>query len=100
VAFQLRVGGIDLPHFWAADFPALRREVRRLVLAMSGPDEEREFWLGWSLWRRAHQAVAMRCHAAQHDLLRPRPPDSMQAETSTTAMPFPAAMFACPTDAE
>ena len=38
---------------------------------MSGPESEREFRLGWSLWRRAHQAVAARCHAAkralQHD---------------------------------
>ena len=46
-------------------------EVRRLILAMSGPESEREFRLGWSLWRRAHQAVAARCHAAkralQHD---------------------------------
>ncbi len=29
---------------------------------MMGPIEEREFRLGWSLWRRAHQAVARRCH--------------------------------------
>lgn len=39
-------------------------EVRRLVLAMAGPKEEREFRWGWSLWRRAHQAVAKRCHTA------------------------------------
>ncbi len=39
-------------------------EVRRLILAMAGPKEEREFRLGWSLWRRAHQAVAKRCHTA------------------------------------
>jgi hypothetical protein len=32
---------------------------------MSGPYEERDFRLGWSLWRRAHQAVAKRCHAAK-----------------------------------
>jgi len=25
---------------------------------MAGPEEEREIRLGWSLWRRAHQAVA------------------------------------------
>ena len=31
---------------------------------MAGPIEEREFRLGWSLWRRAHQAVAKRCHKA------------------------------------
>ncbi len=39
-------------------------EVRRLILAMAGPEGERGFRLGWSLWRRAHQAVARRCHAA------------------------------------
>ncbi len=31
---------------------------------MTGPEDEREFRLGWSLWRRAHQAVAGRCHRA------------------------------------
>jgi hypothetical protein len=30
--------------------------------AKAGPEEEREFLLGWSLWRRAHQAIARRCH--------------------------------------
>ena len=45
-------------------------EVRRLILAMSGPESEREFRLGWSLWRRAHQAVAARCHAAKRALQR------------------------------
>jgi transposase len=33
-----------------------------VILAMRGPTEERAFRLGWSLWRRAHQAVAKRCH--------------------------------------
>ena len=28
--------------------------------------ERRLFRLGWSRWRRAHQAVAARCHAARH----------------------------------
>ncbi len=35
-----------------------------MILAMAGPAEERAFRLGWSLWRRAHQAVAKRCHKA------------------------------------
>src|SRR5829696_7574185 len=40
-------------------------EVRRLVLAMAaGSSRERNFRLGWSLWRRAHQAVAARCKKA------------------------------------
>ena len=33
---------------------------------MTGPEEKREFRLGWSLFRRAHQAVAKRCHEAAH----------------------------------
>ncbi len=35
------------------------------MLAMAEPDEEkRTFRLGWSSWRRAHQAVAKRCKKA------------------------------------
>jgi hypothetical protein len=40
-------------------------EVRCVLLAMAEPDEEkRAFQLGWSVWRRAHQAVAKRCKKA------------------------------------
>ena len=45
-------------------------EVRRLVLAMGDAAERRPFRLGWSRWRRAHQAVAARCHAARRALRR------------------------------
>jgi Putative transposase of IS4/5 family (DUF4096) len=37
-----------------------------VILAIAGPEDEREFRLGWSLWRRAHQAIAKRCHEASH----------------------------------
>ncbi len=74
--------------------------MRRLILAMAGPEEEREFRLGWSLWRRAHQAVAKRCHAAKRDLLRPRPPDEVQPGPATTAMPLLATMSGRLTDAQ
>jgi hypothetical protein len=37
-----------------------------VICAMMGPEEQREFRLGWSLFRRAHQAVAKRCHQAAH----------------------------------
>jgi hypothetical protein len=40
------------------------------VLAMAGPAQERNFQLGWSLWRRAHQPVAARCRAAKRTLKR------------------------------
>jgi len=39
-------------------------ETRRLVLAMAGDEKRRAYRLAWSRWRRAHQAVAARCHAA------------------------------------
>jgi transposase len=38
------------------------------VVAMAEPEAEREFRMGWSLWRRAHQAVAKRCHSARRSL--------------------------------
>jgi hypothetical protein len=34
-------------------------EVRRLVLAMAESVEQRSFRFGWSVWRRAHQALAI-----------------------------------------
>jgi hypothetical protein len=46
--------------------PPTIAEVRRLIRAMIGPEEKRKFRLGWSLFRRAHQAVAKRCHQAAH----------------------------------
>jgi len=40
-------------------------EVRRLVLALADSAERRAFRLGWSWWRRKHQARAARCHDAR-----------------------------------
>lgn len=34
-------------------------------MAAAAPDAEQEFRLGWSVWRRTHQAVARRCHRAR-----------------------------------
>ena len=42
------------------------------MLAMSEGAERRAFRLGWSLWRRAHQAVAARSHAARRARRRDR----------------------------
>lgn len=36
-----------------------------MILAMTRPAGEREFRLGWSLFRRSHQAAAKRCHKAR-----------------------------------
>lgn len=35
-----------------------------MVLAMAAPEGRKSFLLGWSAWRRAHQAVAARCRKA------------------------------------
>ncbi len=40
-------------------------EVKRLVLAMAESGDSRRFRLGWSAWRRAHQALAARCRASR-----------------------------------
>ena len=74
--------------------------MRRLILAMAGPEEEREFRLGWTLWRRAHQAVAKRCHTAKRDLLRARLPGAVQPESPTTVMLAPALASSRVTDAQ
>jgi hypothetical protein len=63
-------------------------EVRRVIVAMASPKQEREFRLGWSLWRRAHQAVAKRSHAAtrkaKRELLQERAPDLASPASPTT----------------
>jgi hypothetical protein len=40
-------------------------EVRRLLLAHAEPPERFRFRLAWSAFRRQHQAIAQRCHAAR-----------------------------------
>ena len=47
---------------------------------MAEPVEQRKFRFGWSVWRRAHQAVAARCKKAsraarRHILRREEPPE-------------------------
>lgn len=54
------------------------------MLAMAEPELKREFRMGWSLWRRAHQAVAKRCHSARRSLRRAGgtpPPAGLQDST-------------------
>src|SRR4051794_24714071 len=55
---------------------------------MAEPDEgKRSFRVGWSAWRRAHQAIAKRCRkasrAAKHALLRERRPDDRAGPKAT-----------------
>jgi hypothetical protein len=54
-------------------------EVRRLVLAMGEAAEQQPFRLGWSRWRRRHQAVAARCHAARRARRRATVPPARAA---------------------
>lgn len=57
-------------------------EVRRLLLALAEPPERFRFRLGWSYWRRRHQAVARRCHTARRERRWPTalfPPDAPKA---------------------
>jgi hypothetical protein len=71
-----------------------------LVVAMVGPQEQINFKLGWSVFRRAHQAIARRCHKASHRMKRAagrrgdgrREPDS--EPTETTPPPPPATLTA------
>lgn len=59
-------------------------EVRRLLLALTEPPERFHFRVGWSHWRRRHQAIAKRCHMARRahrplPLRAVKPPTVLQA---------------------
>lgn len=67
-------------------------EVRCIVLAMAEAEEEkRVFRLGWSRWRRAHQAVAARCRkatlVAKRALGREGPPEDCTGPKVATLPP-------------
>ncbi len=68
-------------------------EVRRLILALGEAAEQRPFRLAWSRWRRSHQAIAARCHAARRALRRAPSP-------AVRTAPPPAVAEAGLTDAE
>lgn len=42
--------------------PLTAPEVKRLLMILALPAEERVFRLRWSRWRRRRQAQARRCH--------------------------------------
>jgi hypothetical protein len=48
-------------------------ELRRLVYRSSDRAEQRQQRLRWSDWRRAHQAVAQRCHRQRRVRANPEP---------------------------
>ena len=78
---------------WPDLLPLTVPEVRRLVLALAGAAEQRAFRLGWSRWRRRHQAAAARSHAARQRHCRTPPP-------AAPVTPLPAVLGAALTDAE
>ncbi len=67
-----------------------------MLCAMAAPEEQRNFRFGWSLFRRAHQAIARRCHkeshetkyASRHDGCREPSPDPAGAEPMATTVGF------------
>jgi hypothetical protein len=65
-------------------------EVRSVLLAMAEPDEEkRAFRLGWSAWRRAHQALAARYRKASRAAKRALSGEAAledRARSSTTTL--------------
>jgi SRSO17 transposase len=56
------------------EIPLTLPEVRRLIQALACSDKERQHRLRWSRWRRVHQAVAKRCHAARRQHYAPALP--------------------------
>lgn len=58
---------------------------------MAEDDDRRTFRFGWSVWRRVHQAIAARCHAARRARRSDQPPPETVA---ASAPPMPAEMTA------
>jgi SRSO17 transposase len=56
--------------------PLTLPEVRRLIQALACSETERQHRLRWSGWRRRHQAIAKRCHAARRQQNAPTLPTS------------------------
>lgn len=55
-------------------------EIRRLLLTLTEPAERRDFRLAWSVFRRRHQAVAQRCHAARRARQQLDPPGMLTVQ--------------------
>jgi hypothetical protein len=54
--------------------PLTLPEMRRLIHALACAHDERQHRLRWSRWRRLHQAIAKRCHAARRQQNAPSLP--------------------------
>lgn len=55
------------------------------MIAMGEAAEQRSFRLGWSRWRRTHQAVAARCHAVRRALPGAARPSARAAPPAASA---------------
>jgi hypothetical protein len=62
-------------------------EVRRLLLMLSEPPDCAGFRLAWSTFRRRHQAVARRCHAARRTRQHPAPHGALTVQILGPAVP-------------
>ena len=62
-------------------------EVRRLLLTRTEPPERRGFRLAWSVFRRRHQAIARRCHAARRARQQPDPQDTLTIQVRADPIP-------------
>lgn len=61
----------------------------RLLRLVDAPADRRAAGLRWSAWRRAHQAVARRCHIARRARGQPPPPPRPAAIISLAGVPAP-----------
>jgi Putative transposase of IS4/5 family (DUF4096) len=62
-------------------------EVRRLLLMLTEPSDRTGFRLAWSTFRRRHQAVARRCHAARRTPQHPAPCGALTVQILGPAVP-------------
>lgn len=62
-------------------------EVRRLLLTLTEAPERRSGRLAWSAFRRRHQAVAGRCHAARRVRQQPDPQGTLTVQILGPAVP-------------
>jgi hypothetical protein len=62
-------------------------EVRRLLLMLTEPPDRTGFRLAWSTFRRRHQAVARRCHAARRTRQHPAPRGALTVQILGPAVP-------------
>ena len=61
-------------------------EIRRLLLTRAVPPDRRGVHLAWSVFRRRHQAIARRCHAARRARQQPAPQHTLTIQVRDHAV--------------